>query len=218
MAQIAVIGINSFGYHMARTLADLGSEVLAIDRDDGVIDEIKAYVTKAVVADISDKRVIRDLNLPEMDAVVLSLGNDFEAAVLATLHLKDLGAKEIVAKVVSEDHARILQIIGVNRIVFPERDMAIRLASTLHGSNIADYVPLTSDFSIMEMHPTKDMIGKTPIDLEFRKKFHCQIMVIKSSKPDEGTFIPSPVTIISESHILILLGKNEDLTRLREQM
>ncbi|MBN1868663.1 TrkA family potassium uptake protein [Candidatus Sumerlaeota bacterium] len=217
MPQIAVVGMNSFGYHLARTLAELGSEVLVVDKDEAVIDEVKTYVAKAVVADISDKRVIQDLNLPEMDSVVLSVGNHFEAAVLAALHLKDLGARHVVAKALSEDHARVLLALGVNRIVFPERDMALRLASTLHGTNIADYVPLTADFSITELIPSKEMVGKTPIELEFRKRYGCQILVVKSLDPKEGTFIPDPTTVITDRHILILLGKNDDLAKLREK-
>ncbi|HUT55489.1 MAG TPA: TrkA family potassium uptake protein [bacterium] len=216
MAQIAVIGMSSFGYYMARKLAELGSDVLAIDYDETMVDKIKAYVSKAVVADATDRRAIQQLGLTGMDAVVLSLGDKLESSILAAMHLRELGVKKIVAKALSEDHAKILELIGVQRIVFPERDMGIRIASSLHGANIADYLPLGPDLSIIEMIPIKEMVGKTLLELEFRKRYHCQILAIRDKVPEEITFIPEPDTRIKASHLLVILGANKDLAGLQK--
>jgi trk system potassium uptake protein TrkA len=215
MQQIAVVGMSSFGYYLAKKLSELGTEVLAIDRNESMINSIKAHVSKAVVADATEREVMQQLDLHRMDVVVISLGEKLEASILAAMHLKELGAKKIVAKVLSEDHAKIMELIGVNQIVFPERDIGIRIAFSLHGANIADYLPLGSNLSIVEMIPPKEMVGKTLEELEFRKRYHCQVLAMKEKKPEEITFLPEPDTMISENHLLIVMGKDNDLARLR---
>jgi len=217
MAQIAVIGISSFGYYLARKLAELGSEVLVVDCDEEKVDTIKAYVTKAVVADATDKRTLKQLGLSNMDAVVLSMGSQMESSIISALHLKEMEVKKIVAKSLSEDHSKILELLKVDRIVFPERDIGERLATSLQGRNIADYLPLGSGISIVEMVPTEEMIGKTLTELEFRSRYKAQVMAIKKKEPEEDTFIPEPSTKIKRGHLLFVLGKDDDLERFRKE-
>ena len=217
MAQIAVIGISSFGYYLARKLAELGSEVLVVDCDEEKVDTIKAYVTKAVVADATDKRTLKQLGLSNMDAVVLSMGSQMESSIISALHLKEMEVKKIVAKSLSEDHSKILELLKVDRIVFPERDMGERMATSLQGRNIADYLPLGSGISIVEMVPTEEMIGKTLTELEFRSRYKAQVMAIKKKEPEEDTFIPEPSTKIKRGHLLFVLGKDDDLERFRKE-
>ena len=214
MAKIAVIGLSSFGYYLAKKLSELGSEVLALDQDEEKIDAIKEFVTKAVVANATDREALRKLKLESMNWVVLSLGGRLESSILTAMHLKELGTANVVGKALSEDHAKILELMGVRRIVFPERDMGERLATSLHGANILDYLPLGSGLSIVEMIPQREMIGKTLQELHFRKRYHCQILAIKTEEGEEKTVIPNPDTLIEESHILILMGKDEDLSKI----
>jgi len=216
MAQVAVIGMSSFGYYLALKLSELGSEVLAIDRDAQVIDRIKAYVTKAVVGDVTDSRILSQLGVKDMDVVVLSLGGDMQASVLAALYLRELSAKRVVAKALSEDHAKILELIGVDKVVFPEKDMGERVAVSLHGSNVADYLPLGKDLSIVELIPHKEMVGKTLQELGFRSRYQSQVLAVKDKTPEEVTFVPTPDTRIKRSHVLVVMGKNEDLEKLRK--
>ncbi len=214
MARIAVIGMSSFGYYLAKNLGELGSEILAIDRDELQIERIKAHVSKAVVADASDRTTLRQLGLEAMDAVVLSLGEKLEASIIAAMHLKEIGVKRVVAKALSEDHVKILELIGVEKVVFPERDMGIRIASSLHGTNVMDYLPLGSDLSIVEMIPRKEMVGKTPEELNFRERYGCQILAVRNTDANGTTFIPHPTTRFKESHRLIVMGKDSDLAKL----
>jgi trk system potassium uptake protein TrkA len=216
MAQIAVIGLSSFGFYLAKRLTELGSEVLAVDNNEPVIDRVKIHVTRAVIADATDARALKELDLHGMDAVVLSLGGSLEAAILAAMHLKELGVRRIVAKALSDDHAKILEVLGVHRIVFPERDMGNRVASSLHGANVEDFLPLGADFSILEMFPLKEMVGKTLPELDFRKRYRCQVLAVKDKVPEEAVFIPEPDTKLKASHVLIVMGKNKDLSRLRK--
>jgi trk system potassium uptake protein len=214
MTQIAVIGMSSFGYYLARTLSEKGAKVLVIDMDVSKIDNVKGYVTKAVVGDATDIRVLKQLGVMNMDSVVISLGSKLDSSILVAMHLKELEVKNVVAKAMTEDHAKILDIIGVKRVVFPEKDMGVRIAHSLLGSNIADYVTLSSELSIAEVIPLKEMIGKTLIDLHFRKKYHCQVLAIKAKDNGESVFIPDANTIIEEKQLLILLGREQDLVKL----
>lgn len=217
MAQVTVIGLSSFGYFLALRLSELGSQVLTIDRDEDMIDRVKAYVSKAVVADATDKRVLAELGLSHMDAVVLSLGEKLESSIIAAMHLKELGVKNIVAKALSAEHAKILEMIGVNRIVFPEKDMGIRVALSLHGHNISDYLPIGQDLSIIEMIPLKEMLGKTLPELDFRNRYQCQVLAIKEkTNSGETTFIPQPSTKIKDTYLLVLMGSNKDLERIQK--
>ena len=128
---VAIIGLSSFGTYLAKSLAEQGNAVLVVDTNKAIIDDIKAHVTKAVIADATDRRIIKELNFIEMDHVIVSLGSNIESSILTVLHLTEEGIKNITAKATSEDHAKILEKIGVNKIIFPERDMGIRLAESL---------------------------------------------------------------------------------------
>ena len=215
MSKVAVIGLSNFGYYLSLRLSELGSDVLAIDKNEGTIDRIKAYVSRAVIADATDKRALYELGIKDMDSVVLSLGNKLETSILASLHLKELGAKNIVAKSLSEEHTKILEILGVQRIVFPEQEIAYRLATSIHGSNIVDYLPLGSNLSIIEMLPTKEMLGKTLEELDFRKKYHCHVIAIRNRDQKETAFIPDPQNKIMQNQALVVIGKNQDLEKIQ---
>jgi len=214
MKQIAVIGLGSFGSNLALKLSELGASVLVVDSSEARIDRIKAYVDKSVLGDASDPRLFRELGLQHMDMVVLSLGEDLDASILAALHLKEMGIKNIVAKVASEDHEKIMTLIGAGRTVFPERDTAVRLAHNLSGQNIAEFLPLGPDLSLMEIRPLPSMVGKTIAELNFREKYRCQIVAIHETEGARRVFIPFPGMAIREDHLLFVIGANEDVDRL----
>ncbi|MBI9075130.1 MAG: TrkA family potassium uptake protein [Desulfatibacillum sp.] len=217
MAQVAVIGINSFGYHVARALARNGNEVLAMDQQEPIIDRIKGYVSKAVMADATDKRVLRELNMSQMDAVVLSLGSKLDASILVAMHLLDLKVKNIVAKAVSDDHVKILERIGVHRVVFLERDMGERIAASLQGVHIMDYLPIGSDMSIIEMSPLKEMIGKNLIELDFRNRYNCQVLSIRDTQSGLTLSPPEADTQIEPFHVLTVMGTKDLIASLSKR-
>lgn len=217
MAQVAIIGLSSFGYYLAQHLSELGSEVLAIDNNRERIEKVKNFVAKAVIADATDRKALARLELEEMDVVVISLGESLESSILAAFYLKELGVKKIVAKALSEDHARILEMVGVNQIVFPERDSGIRLAISLHQPEIVEYIPLGKGISLMEISPFKEMVGKTIRELDFRNHYHCQIVAIRLKKNGERVILPEPDLVIDQSNVLVVMGKNEDLEALQRR-
>lgn len=217
MAQIAVIGLSSFGYYLAKRLSELGSEVVAIDTNKERIEHIKNFVTKGVSADATDRRVLERLELEEMDIVVISLGDKLESSILTAFYLKQIGVKKIVAKALSEDHARILELVGVDRVVFPERDSGYSLALTLHRPEIIEHIPLGENLSLLEISPFKEMVGKSLKELDFRSRYKCQIVAVRPDKESKELILPEPNLVISANNILILMGKDKEIEDLQRK-
>jgi len=215
MGQFVVIGLGRFGSHVARTLFHAGHEVLAIDQDPQAIQRIRDEVTRAVVVDARDKERLAALGVHEADAVVLSLGEQVEASALAALHLKELGVRHLVAKAGSEDHGKLLKLIGVDEVIFPERQAAERLASRLRDSNVLDYIPLGRGYSIHEITPPAEFLGKTLAELRLRNRFGVQVLALRDMRSGDLTVNPGAEAVIEPYHVMIVLGANEELERLR---
>jgi trk system potassium uptake protein TrkA len=211
---VAVIGLSSFGYYLCRFLSDITSEVSAIDVNEDRVNQVKSFVKKAVVADAKNKETLANLGLKEFDVVIVSVGENIEASILISLYLNELGVKEVLAKAVTEDHAKILHIIGAETIVFPERDMAKRVANTFYSPNLLDYIALMDDYSIVELAPPRKWIGKTLAELQIRKQYHVQVAMVKEIVPDNVILIPGGDYVVKDSDILIVIGQNEDLNNI----
>ena len=216
MRTFAVIGMSSFGYYLCRFLAQHGIQVMAIDNDENKIDDVKPFVQKAIVADAKDKDALKALGLEDIDVVVVSVGEPIDTSVLITLYLRELDVKEIVAKAVSEDHGKILDRIGATTIIFPERDMALRTAYILRRSSLLDYVSLGDGYSIIEMAPPNAWLRKPLAELDIRKKYQVQIVMIKELVPERVTLIPGGDHVLKDSDILIVVGRDEDLQQIEK--
>ncbi len=214
MRHFAVIGMSSFGYYLCKFMAERGFYVLAIDNDEVKINRVKDFVQKAVIADATDKETLERLGLGDFDGVVVSLGDRIDASILVTLYLRQLGVDEIIAKAITEDHGKILDLIGATTVLFPEKDMAYRLAHSLDNVNVLDYIPLASDVSIIEMAPPSSFLGKTLAELDLRRKYHVQVLMIKELVPENVVVIPTGDHVIKDSDVLVVMGKDEDLKRL----
>ncbi len=217
MKQFAVIGLGNFGHYLARALCAKGHEVMAIDRDPQKVQAIKDLITQAVVADATDREVLETLGLRNMDTAVVAIGTDINNSVLATLHLRDVGVQHIVAMAISEPHGRILEKIGASEVVFPERDLATSLAEKLHNPNMLDYMPFSPDYSIVELAPPKGFVGRPLRDLDLINRYGVQVVAVKELIPDRLNMIPTGNFVVKDSDILILLGPNKSLERLREE-
>ncbi|MBC8179952.1 TrkA family potassium uptake protein [candidate division KSB1 bacterium] len=216
MRNIAVIGLSSFGFYLCKYLSEAGVQVMAIDNSEDKINSIKSFVKKAIVADAKQKETLKNLSINDFDAVVISVGDKIDTSVLVTLYLRELGVKEIIAKTMTDDHAKILNILGATSIIFPERDTAKRVARTLRGDNMLDYVPLGEDYSIIEIAPPQIWLGRTLIDLDIRREYNVQIIMIKELIPENTLMIPSGEHIIKDSDVLVILGNNKDLERVEK--
>jgi trk system potassium uptake protein TrkA len=213
--QFAVIGLGNFGFYLASGLSQKGHEVLGIDINSRQVQEIRDQVSRAVIADATDPQALMELELEKMDAVVVSIGSTLNSSILATLNLKDMGVKRVVAKAVSDAHGRILQKIGADEIYFPEKDIALTAAQRLDNPNVLDYLPLMEGYSIAQLAPPRDFIGKTLIELDLINRFGIQVVAVKELVPENVVMIPTGRFLVKDSDILILLGPDNALTGLK---
>lgn len=216
MKRFAVIGLGNFGFHVAKTLYKDGNEVVAIDTDRGRIQEIGSYITEAIVMDATDKDALKSLGLDTMDAVIVSTGTKISISILICLYLNELRVKKILAKALDEDHAKILEKVGATEIIHPERDMAVRIARGLSTPNILDFIPLADEFDLIQCGPPQEFIGKSLKDLNLRAKYSVHIIAIKELVPENFILVPPANFIIKDSDILIMLGKSDNIKKIKE--
>lgn len=213
--QFAIIGMGRFGSSVARTLYEMDYEVMAIDESEERINENLQYVTHAVVADTTDERALKELGIRNFDVVVVAIGVDIQASILTVLTLKELGVKKIVAKAQNERHGQVLYKIGADRVVFPERDMGVRVAHSLVSSNVLDFIELAEDYSVAEVIVPSYMAGKTLRQLNIRALYEINVIAIKSG--DEFNITPNPDDVIREGDVLVVVGNNKDLQNFEEK-
>ncbi|MEJ2038966.1 MAG: TrkA family potassium uptake protein [Desulfosarcinaceae bacterium] len=216
MKQYAVLGLGNFGFYLASRLYEKGHEVLAIDKDQTRVQEIRDRVSQAVVADTTDRKAMENLGIKDLDAAVVCIGSVLSESILAVLNLKEIGVKEVIAKAINEPHGRILQKIGASEILFPEKDMAVSLAERLHNPNLIEYLPVLEGFSIIQLAPPKNFIGKSLRELNLINRFGVQIVAIKELVPERLNMIPTAQFVLKDSDIMILLGPSKALDELRE--
>ena len=160
MKRVVVIGLGIFGFNIAKDLYENGMEVIAIDKNKEVIQKIKDFSTKAILADGTDKEVIESIGIQEDDVVIVSFGEDLAASTLITLHLKEMKVKTIIVKAPNEDHKHVLEKVGATEVIIPERAMADKVAKSLISPNVLDYIPLSEDYTIYEIGPPVEFYGE----------------------------------------------------------
>lgn len=217
MKNIAVIGLSSFGLSICEGLSEHNFNIMAIDQKEDLINKAKPFVKKAVIGDARDKDFLSQLGIEDFEIVIISVGNRMDSSILITLHMKELNIKEIIAKAINEDHAKILEKIGATKIVFPEKDSAIRMAKTLASPNFLEYIPLTEGFSLIEVSPDTNWIGKSLKEIPLKKDFNVQISLVRELIP-ERIFIPDGNYIFKDSDILYIIGDNEDIIKLQKSI
>jgi len=216
MKQYAVIGLGNFGYYLATHLYRKGREVLAIDIDPARVQGIKDSVSQAVVADATDPRAIEPLGVKTMDAAVVAVGSELNASILATLTLKDIGVKRVLAKAITEAQGRILLKVGASEIIFPERDSAVLLSERLDTPNIIDCLPCIEGYSIIELSPPKKFVGKSLRELDLINRYGIQVVAVKETIPDGINMIPTGEFVLKDSDLMIIFGPNEGLDKLKK--
>lgn len=214
--QFTVIGLGNFGFYLASGLFQKGHEVLGIDINPRKIQKIRDKVSSAVIADATDPQALKELELGKMDAVVVSIGSMLNSSILATLNVKDMGVKRVVAKAVSDAHGRILQKIGATDIYFPEKDLALAAAQHLDNPNVLDYLPFMEGYSIVQSTPPAAFIGKNLIELNLINRLGIQVIAVQKAAPENVLMIPTGQYIIKKSDLLVLLGPDKALAGLKE--
>lgn len=215
MGRFAVIGLGKFGSHVARTLYEKGNEVVGIDSDSGRVQEMRDSCSQAIVANCTDQETLRALGVGDSDAVILSLGERMDASVLVTLYLRELGVQRIVVKALSDDHGKILKMIGATEIVHPERDTAVRVANVLGTRSILEFLPLGVGFSLVELAAPKAFVGKTLAEMKIRQQYQVTVVAVKNG--DRLDLVPGGDYPVAPGDLLVLVGKDQDLNRLARE-
>ncbi|MBL1228900.1 TrkA family potassium uptake protein [Enterococcus sp. BWB1-3] len=214
----AVIGLGRFGGSICQTLVESGQEVLAIDSNEDRVNEYMNIATHAVVANAQDEMTLRSLGIRNFDHVIVAIGEDIQASILVTLMVKELGVANVLAKAVNSYHARVLEKIGADTVVHPERDMGIRLAHKLVSRNILDYIDLSNEFSLAEVHVSNPKFyNKTLAELNFRQRFGLTVVAIRRSQT-EVIASPAAEEIVQENDNLLVIGNTADVDLLDEKM
>lgn len=213
--QFVVLGLSNFGFNLAVALSNLGHQVLAIDLNSKKIEQIKDIATQAVLADVRDKKVLSKFIADDIDAVIVGLGDKIEAATLATLYLKDLKVNRSIVEATNEDHGKILTLIGAAEIIYPERDVATKLAERLHTPNLIEHIPLTPEYSILEITTPKVFHGKTLKELQLRNKYGIEVIAVKDISLGASNLIPEADFKIYPNSALIIIGKDSNIEELR---
>ncbi|WP_276624565.1 potassium channel family protein [Syntrophomonas wolfei] len=207
--QFAVIGIGRFGESLIKELTRLGYEVLAIDVDENRINEAVGIVTHAIQADSMDENTLKAIGIRNFDVVIVAIGDNIQSNILTSIILKEMGVRTVVAKAQNALHGKVLEKIGVDHVIYPERDMAIKLARSLVSHNFLEQINLSSTYSIIELFTPHIFINKNLTELDLRKKMRISILAIR--RGEDIIVAPSPDEKVLPGDILVVLGNNADL-------
>ncbi|MCL6477131.1 MAG: TrkA family potassium uptake protein [Peptococcaceae bacterium] len=215
MKQFAVIGLGRFGSSLAVTLARMGYEVLAVDSDESKVEGLAEVVTHAVQANALEEGVLNSLGLRNFDVVVVAIGQDIQSSIMVTLMLKEMGVKKVVAKASTGLQGKVLEKIGADIVVFPEKDMGERVARWLVSKNIIDQINLSPDYSLIELAAPARFAGLSLQESALRTKYG--IMVLAIRRGQEFIISPGAEQEIAAGDILIVIGRNEKLKALETE-
>ncbi|WP_286676281.1 potassium channel family protein [Peribacillus asahii] len=207
--QYAVIGLGRFGTSVARRLYEAGQEVLGIDANEEKVEDAELFVTHAVVADTTEAKALTSIGISNFDCVIVAIGNDMQSSILTVSLLKELGVKKVIAKALGKRHGQVLEKVGADWIIYPERDMGERVANQLLSPNMLNYIELSKEHSIEEIMIPLKMAEKSLRDLDIRAQYNVSVIAIVR----EGDIIisPSPDRIIHKEDLLVMIGKKEDI-------
>lgn len=212
----AVFGLGTFGSVLAKRLGENGCRVTGVDVERATVERLRDVLYEAVVADVTERPAVEQLSLDGVNALFISLGESLTPSLLATLHAKECGVKRIIVKGLSEEHGKLLRSLGVERVVFPDTEIARSLADRMTWPNVLDYVPIDPDYSVVEIAVPGSLAGKTLLEANLRRRYKIWIIGIKDALTGEFHMFPEPEFRFTEDQLLVAVGRQGDLNRFRE--
>lgn len=213
MKRFVVVGLGNFGTSVAETLSAQRHDVLAVDTNEEAVERVAAFAARAVVADGRSAKVLERVGARDADAAIISTGDDITASILATMALRDLKVREIYVKVISVDHARVMEKLGVTETIFPERDSAQRLATRIISTSILNFVRLGTGFGMQEMAVPESWVGESLRSLELPRRYGISVIAVHDVLTDTMQPTPDPDGPLKESDTLLVAGRDQDLAK-----
>ncbi len=209
-----VLGLGTFGSAVARRLHEHKCRVTGVDCSEQRVEQLKEVLYEAVVADVTQREALEQLSVHEAAAVFVGLGEHFERSILTALHLKELGAKNILVKGVTHEHGRVLEKLGVDRVIYPEEEVARHWADRLVWPNVLDFLPIDPDYSVIELAVPASLNNKKLSEAGLRRKYGVTVLAVKDALMDRLDLLPGGDYKLNEDHKMLVIGKKEDLERL----
>lgn len=213
--QIVVIGLGRFGSSVCKELYGMGHDIMAIDSNPETVSTMSDYASHTATADATDEGSLKSLGVRNFEYAIVAIGDDLQASVLCTLMLKELGVPKVWVKARDQQHQKILERIGADRVIQPEYEMGVRTAHHIDSEKVVDYINLSENYSIIELAASDKVIGKTLGSLNIRKDYGCMILAIKHG--EDVNIAPLLEDSIEEGDILIAMGHKDDLKRFEDK-
>lgn len=216
MKSVLIIGMGAFGRHLALKMTELKNDVMIVDKDAAIIEDMSSQVTDAQIGDCTKEDVLRALGIGNFDVCFVTIGDTFQSSLEITSLLKDLGAKYVISKASRDIQAKFLLKNGADEVVYPDKDMAEKLATRCSANNVLDYFSISNDYSIFEIPIMKSWTGRSIEEINVRKKHHINILLIKSDSNIMS--LPKADYIFKEDDLVLVLGKSEDVLRFSDSI
>ncbi|MCR5797467.1 MAG: TrkA family potassium uptake protein [Eubacterium sp.] len=210
MKTVLIIGVGQFGTHIAKRMKELKCEVMAVDLDENQIHEILPFVTNAIIGDATNEDFLRSLGIGNFDVCIVALGGLFQSSLETTSLLKELGAKKVISRATNDVQMKFLLRNGADEVVYPEMQMATRIATKYASDSILDFIHLDNNYSIFELKMPKDWFGKTLSQIDIRKKYKVNILMFKR---ESEVFIPAPDSVIEPDDVAFVIGEVLDIKK-----
>ena len=212
MKSILMIGMGRFGSHLCKNLSNLDNEIMIVDSEEEKLEDLLPYVTSAKIGDCTNEKVLESLGVSNFDLCIVSIGNNFQSSLEITSLLKEMGAKRVISKANREIHAKFLLKNGADEVIFPDRDIAEKLAVRLSADEIFDYIKLQDGYSIYEILPMPEWIGKSIRDINLRATY--RISIIGAKQGENTQILPGADYIFNEKEHLMVIGHDNDIKKI----
>ncbi|MCI8864634.1 MAG: TrkA family potassium uptake protein [Lachnospiraceae bacterium] len=216
MKSILIIGMGKFGRHLCINLAQLGNQIMAVDEDEETLEDMMDYVVSAKIGDCTNETVLKSLGIRNFDICFVCIGTNFQSSLEITSMVKEMGGKYVVSKANRDIHAKFLLRNGADEVIYPDRDIAEKLAVRYSANHVFDYIELTEEFSIYEIPPLPEWVGKSILELSIRNKYHISILATKEG--ERAKLMPAADYVIREDEHLMVIGKKTDVDRLLKML
>lgn len=216
MKSVLIIGLGRFGHHLCRNMAELGNEVMIVDQKEEVLEDLLPIVTSAKIGDCTNEEVLRSLGVANFDLCFVCIGTNFQSSLEITSLVKEMGARCVVSKANRDIHAKFLLKNGADEVIYPDRDIAEKLAVRHSANHVFDYIELTDEYSIYEIPPLTEWLGKSIRDVNFRVKY--QVSILGTKKGEDVRLLPAADHIFAADEHLMVIGRADDLQKILKHL